>query len=137
MIKVLFLTIQFSHIKSSSHLFALSLNVKQFYLNHRTLSDATTSGQSRLGSYDIEGVLHILQISKAGASLSSSLMSCLEHLYSGHPFFVCKVYSQHILSPTNRAAIICGIKSFIILFGASIISVKKDRICYIKINTFA
>ena len=45
----------------------------------RTLSGATTPGQSGLGSEGNEGVLHIPQISKAGASPSDGLMS-----YPGH-----------------------------------------------------
>ena len=49
----LFQTIEFS----INHLFALSLNVKQFYLTHR--SGATTLGQSGSGSDGKEGVLCI------------------------------------------------------------------------------
>ena len=52
---VLFLTIQFS----ISHLFAHSLNVKQFYLAHGTLSGTTSLGQSAPGSNGHEGVLYI------------------------------------------------------------------------------
>ena len=53
---VLFLTIRFD----INHLFAHSLNVKQFYLTHREdLSAAITLGQSRPGNNDNEGVLHI------------------------------------------------------------------------------
>ena len=40
-----------------------------------TLSGATTPGQSGLGSNGNEELLHIPQISKAGASPSNSLMS--------------------------------------------------------------
>ena len=43
---------------------------------HRTLSGATTPIQSGPGRNDNEEVLHIPQISKAGASLSDSLMPC-------------------------------------------------------------
>ena len=46
-----------------SHLFAHSLNVQQFFLTHRTLSGATTLGQSRPASNGNKGVLHILQSS--------------------------------------------------------------------------
>ena len=68
---VLFLTIQFM----SRHLFALSLNVKQFYLTiDRNLSDATTPGQRGLGSNGIEGVLYIPQSSKIGTSPSEALI---------------------------------------------------------------
>ena len=45
----------------------------------RTLSGATTPGQSGPGSNGNKGVLHITQISKARASLSDSLLS-----YPGH-----------------------------------------------------
>ena len=41
----------------------------------RILSDATTLGQSGPGSNRNEGVLHILQKSKIGASPSDSLVS--------------------------------------------------------------
>ena len=54
---VLFQTIQFS----ISHLFAYSLNVKQFYFN-RALSGATTLGQSGTGNDDIDRVLQISQV---------------------------------------------------------------------------
>ena len=37
------------------------------WLIDRTLSGTTTPGQSRPGSYNNEGVLHIPQISEAGA----------------------------------------------------------------------
>ena len=54
-------TVQFQSIQLSiSHLLALSLNAKQFYL---TLSGGTTSGQSVPGSDGNEGVLSILQSS--------------------------------------------------------------------------
>ena len=56
---VQFLTIQFS----ISHLFALSLNVKQFYLTQIGLSGPTTPGQSAPGSNSNEEVLCIPQSS--------------------------------------------------------------------------
>ena len=63
----LFLTIQFT----ANHLFAHSLNVKQFYLTiDSTLSGTTAPGQSGLGNNGNEGVLYIPQVSKAGASPS-------------------------------------------------------------------
>ena len=46
---------------------------------NRTQSTATTPGQSGPGGNGNEGVRHIPQISKAGASLSDCLMS-----YPGH-----------------------------------------------------
>ena len=49
----------------------------------RTLSGATTPGQSRPRSYGNEGVLRIPQISKAGASPLDCLMSYLGHSLSG------------------------------------------------------
>ena len=52
---VTFQIIQFS----ISHLFAYSLNAKQFWPIDRTLSKATTPGQSRPGSNGNEGVLRI------------------------------------------------------------------------------
>ena len=45
----------------------------------RILSDDTTSGQIKPGSNGNEGVCHIPQISKAGASLSDGLMPYLVH----------------------------------------------------------
>ena len=63
---VLFLTFQFS----VSHLFAHSLNIKQFYL---------TPVQSGPGTNDNEGVLHITQSSKTEASPSDCLESYLGH----------------------------------------------------------
>ena len=60
----------FKQFNLACNLFTLSLNVKQFYLNHRfqskrqiEYSGATIPGQSRPGSEDNEGVLHILQSS--------------------------------------------------------------------------
>ena len=49
------------------------------WLTDRTLLGATTPDQSELGSDGNEGVIHIFQISKAGASPSDGLMS-----YAGH-----------------------------------------------------
>ena len=72
----LFQAVQFS----ISHLFVLSLNVKQFYLTHRTLSSAITPGQSRPRSNGIERVLHIPQSSRTGASPSDWLVSYLGHI---------------------------------------------------------
>ena len=70
---VLFKTIQFS----ISHLFALGVNVKQIY---RTLSGATSLGQSGLGTDGNEGVLCIPQSSSIiGAPPSDCLVS-----YPGH-----------------------------------------------------
>ena len=67
---VLFLTIQFNR----NHLFALSLNVKEFYL---TLSGATTPSQSGLGNDGNEGVLCI---SQSSSITRSSPADCLEGL---------------------------------------------------------
>ena len=67
-----------------SHLFAHSLNVKLWPIDS-TLSGATTPGQSGPEGEGNEGVLHIPQISKAGASPSDCLMS-----YPAH-FLVCSV----------------------------------------------
>ena len=70
---VLLQTIQFS----ISHLFALSLNSKEFYL---TLLGVIPLGQSRLRSDGNEGVLDIPQSSSIiGASSSYCLMSSPGH----------------------------------------------------------
>ena len=68
-----------------SHLFALSLNVQQFYLNHRwAQSGAITLGQSGPGSNGNEGVLFIPQSSRiTGASSSDCLMSYQDTLWWG------------------------------------------------------
>ena len=72
---VLFQTIQFS----ISHLFVLSLKVKQLFL-YRTQSRATTLGHSGPGSYVNEEVLRIPQSSDIiGVSPSDYLMSYLGH----------------------------------------------------------
>ena len=72
---VLFLSIQ----SCINHLFALSLNVKQFYLTHR--SGATTPGYSEPGSNGNEGVLHSPQsTSITGASPSDCLVSYPKYL---------------------------------------------------------
>ena len=57
--------------------------VCSIWLLDRTLSCVTTPSQRRPGSDDNEGVLHILQISTAGALPSDCLMSCLGHLLVG------------------------------------------------------
>ena len=74
---ILFLAIQFS----LSHLFAHSLNVKQFYLiKSRTLSGATTPVPREPVSEGIEGVLRIPQSSSPNGALpSAGLVSLLEH----------------------------------------------------------
>ena len=71
---VLCLIIQFS----IRHLFAYSLNIKEFYLTiDRTLSDATTPGQSGPWSDGNERVLRFPQNSSiAGTSPSDCLVSC-------------------------------------------------------------
>ena len=69
-------TVQFS----LSHLFAHSLNVKQFYLIHSyDCQVLPTPGQSGQGSNGKEGVLHIPQSSKAIASPSDSPISYVGH----------------------------------------------------------
>ena len=76
----LFQTIQFG----ICHLFALSLNVKQFYSTHRysTLSDVTNPDQSGPGSDGNEGVLCIPQCSGiTGSSPFDYLVP-----YPGHSF---------------------------------------------------
>ena len=52
-----------------------------------TLSGATNLGQSGPGCKDNEGVLHIPQSSKSGASPSEGLMSYSEHsLVKSYPY---------------------------------------------------
>ena len=50
---------------------------------HRTLSGASTPGQSGPGSNSNEEVLHVSQISKAGASPSDNLVSYPGHSLAG------------------------------------------------------
>ena len=60
--------------------FSISIQFSSIWLIDRTLSDATTPGQSRRGSDGNEGVLRIPQISIiSGASPSDCLVS-----YTGH-----------------------------------------------------
>ena len=74
---VLFQTIQFT----ISHLFAQSLNVKQYYWPiDRSLSRATTPSQSGHGSDDNEEVLCIPQSSSINGVLTSDYLV----LYRGH-----------------------------------------------------
>ena len=58
----------------------------------RTLSDATTLGQSEPGSNGNEWVLHIFQSPRTRASQSDSLMS-----YPGHSTEMKSVYSTALL----------------------------------------
>ena len=93
-----FLTIQFS----ISDLFAHSLNVKQFYLTHRTLSDATTPGQSGPGSNGKEGVLYIPKSSSiTGASPSDYLVSYQGHLLWGGSYTSAEMQSAYSITPAN------------------------------------
>ena len=88
---VLFPTIQFSVIMQYTYR-NISIQASQFNINtqfssiwpiKRTLSGATTSGQSRPGIYRTEGVHHIPQSCSIPATSSwDSLMS-----YLGHSFF--------------------------------------------------
>ena len=75
-----------------SHLFVLSLNVKEFYL---TLSSATTLGQSGPRSNGNERVFCIPQRSCiTGASLSDCLMSYQDtHLWNLTPLQMQSAYS--------------------------------------------
>ena len=84
---VLFLTIQFS----MSHLFAFSLNVKQFYLTHRNLSGTTTPSQSQPESDGSEGVLCVPQSSNVtGVSPSDCLMSYQDTCWGGDFLPLCR-----------------------------------------------
>ena len=64
-----------------THLFAYI--VCSIWPIDRTLSGATTLGQNGLGSNGNKGVLHIPQISKAGAMLLDCLESYVGHLLVG------------------------------------------------------
>ena len=67
------------------------------WLIDRTQSDATTPGQSGPGNNGNEGVLHIPQNSKTGASPSNGLMSypghLLEDCYSSAELHDSQVYT--------------------------------------------
>ena len=65
----------------------------------RILSGATTLGQSGPGSNCNEGVLHILQSSKIGASPSDCLLSYLRHLLENRDLTPQQRCSQCILQP--------------------------------------
>ena len=67
----------------------------------RTLSGATTLGQSGPGSNGNDGVLHIPQISKAGASPSVCFMLYLGHLLGCGGLTPLQRWSLHILQPLS------------------------------------
>ena len=114
---VLFQTIQCS----ISHLFALSLNLKKFYLTHRTLSGATTPGQRGSGSDGNKGVLHIPESSSiAGASQSDCLISYTVSSL-GEFYLSAEMQSMYSTTPTDSAKLWLFIKSCIFL----IISVEQ------------
>ena len=78
-VSVLFLKIWFT----ISHLFAHSLNDKQFYLTHRQDAiGATTPGQSVPWCNGNEKVLYIPKSTRVGASSSDCLISCPGHSQS-------------------------------------------------------
>ena len=120
---VLFQTSQFS----ISHLFALSLNLTQSIgaveyngcrgVNYphstiwpidRTLSGATTPGQSGPRSNGNEEVVHIPQSSSiTGASPSDCLVSYLGHLLSGGGYSSAKMQSSYSTASTDWAGFQC------------------------------
>ena len=70
----------------------------------KTLSGATTPGQSRPGNNGNGGVLHILQISKAGASTSDGLMSYIGHSFGGKSYFSANMQLVHSTAPADWAS---------------------------------
>ena len=71
----------FKQFNLACHLFAHNLNIKQFYLIDKTLSDASTTGQSGPRSNGSGGVLHIPHNSSiTGASPSDFVVSSPENL---------------------------------------------------------
>ena len=93
-----------------SHLFKHSLNVKLFYLIHRTLSGANTSDQSGPWSDGNEGVLHISQSSRAGASPSDChihdtcwwyLPFCRDRVGVFHSPSCCRLFNAKSIFFTN------------------------------------
>ena len=68
----------------------------------RALSGATTPDQSGLGSYGIEGVLHILQTSKTGALPSNGLMLYLGHSLGGEGVLPLSRDAVGIISGSSR-----------------------------------
>ena len=73
----------------------------------KTLWGATILGQSRPGSNGNEGVLHIPQISKAGAMPSDGLMSYPEHLLTGGESYP-TAEIQSVYSTASAASRICS-----------------------------
>ena len=124
---VLFLTIQFRkykqfHSKEFNLAYIRSLNVKtvlfqaiQFSIStqfssvwpiNRTLSGATTPGQSEPGTDGNEGVLHILQSSSiTGHSLSDCLVSYAEHSLGVGSYPSIGKQSVYSATPTDWAII--------------------------------
>ena len=66
----------------------------------RTLSSATTPGLNGRGSNGNEGVLHILQISYAGVSLSDGLLSYPELSLGGGVLFLSRYVVSIFYSPS-------------------------------------
>ena len=88
---VLFQTIQFS----------ISMQFSSIWPIDRTLSGATTPGQSRPGSNDNEGVFHIPQSSSiTGASPSDCLVSCPGHLL-GESYLTAEMQSMYSSAPAD------------------------------------
>ena len=96
------LTIQLN----TSHLFPHNLNVKKFYLTQdKTLSDATTLGQSGPKSNCNEGILHISQSSCiTGASPSDCLESYAGHSLGVRFYFSAEIQSVYSTAPSEWAS---------------------------------
>ena len=81
----------------------LGLNIKQFYLTiDRTLSGATTPGQSGSGSDDNEGVLCSPKSSSITGALGNAEYACLV-LYPGHSLvlLLCRDAFDEFFNPTR------------------------------------
>ena len=83
-----------------SNLFVHSFNVQQFY---RILSGTTTPGQSGSGSIGNEGVLHIPQSSKIGASPSDGFVSYPGHWLGWGSYPSAEMQFVYSTAPANRA----------------------------------
>ena len=117
-------------------LISIAIWQSQFICTHcslrlidRTLSGATTPGQSGLGSNGNEGILHFPQISKAGALPSDSLMwypgHSMEGLYPSAEMQLMYCTTSANWDELMQALVISEFVKFTYL-GSSVESTEKD-----------
>ena len=91
---------------SISHLFALGLNVKQFYLTYRTLSGATTPGSEwTWEQWQWRSTPHSPKLCITGAWQSDCLMSYPEHLLGSGVLLLCRDAVGIFYSPRQLGSV--------------------------------